>query len=228
MHTKLRHLILSLVIAPAAVALTSCDNDDPEQITYYQDFVSYRGLNAGVTTLDFRRLDDSPLITYTANTTISDPTGQHPKDGQRLVIVYSLGRPGMTYGESGTIDLYQVYSCFQDPIVRLPSAQAVECNAPIYVNTMVRSGHYINIEGLLPYSPKRTITLVLDEGTAAGPVAELYLTTAIPEGQQTGGDAYVAASFDINSLWANPSVSAVKVHVNNSNNSYYDTVTFTK
>ena len=228
MHTKFRHLILSLVIAPAAVTLSSCSNDDPEQITYYQDFVSYRGLNAGVTTLDFQRLDDSPLITYTANSTIPDPTGQHPKDGQRLVISYSLGRPGMTYGESGPINLYQVYSCFQDPIVSLPTSQAMESNAPFYVNTIVRAGHYINIEGLLPYSPKRTITMVLDEATSTGPIAELYLTTAVPDGSQTGGDAYVAASFDIASLWANPTVSAVKVHVNNTNNTYYDTVTFTK
>ena len=104
----------------------------------------------------------------------------------------------------------------------------MESNAPFYVNTIVRAGHYINIEGLLPYSPKRTITMVLDEATSTGPIAELYLTTAVPDGSQTGGDAYVAASFDIASPWANPTVSAVKVHVNNTNNTYYDTVTFTK
>lgn len=88
---------------------------------------------------------------------------------------------------------------------------------PVYVNSLWRSGTYINLECKLDYADdKRRFYLALDEATAAEPVPDLYIVHDMGTLPPNFGRR-IYASWDISAVWDVPECQGVTVHVNDSN-----------
>lgn len=221
----------ALLIAGVLTALTySCREEgeptDDSMVAYYQNIVSYAGNHGPQFHMTYCEIDDSPEVTLIADGNLDS---RSVPLGTRLVISYSLPH-GRVYGESGTINLTGISLARTATIDPLPAAELPSTLQPVYVTSLYRSSHYINLVCSLEMNAGLEFLLYADETTLApgSTEAHLYLSTRAPALSSPAHNATYAASFDISPCWDNPEIRTVVLHVNNSNNIYRPEFTFTK
>lgn len=215
-------LLKALFLATAMIAMTTACNSNDDVIDnggLYNSLVTYEGtlksetgdIQKDVASFTFYTTDLTNPIYYSA-------TGMTRKidaeAGQRMIISYYLGN-GMSYGQSGQISLYTYRNVPGGPVEIKTAAEAEAANAPMTVTNINRTGNYINLFARLMNNPDRTFTMIADETTVGTATVDLYVTTATPSTGNTGTISEQIASFDITSIWRNPSTTAIRVHINN-------------
>lgn len=197
-------------------ALTSCSDDEgvdgPVDMQLW-DIVTYEGAQSAGSgsVFTFRQVDDSPLVTLT-----SDRALKEVDKGTRMVIRYvpESGKPYV----SGNINLISAARINQGPAEKEWKDEYSKWDRDkVFLYSAWRTGSYVNFYLRLTYSTEpRVFALVLDPATAESEIPEFYLVHIMSEPTDYHDRAYFA-SFDIGEIWARDGVSAVKIHVANTN-----------
>lgn len=204
-----------LTITCIATLFAACGDDGPysDRVALY-DLVTFDGNLSQGATFTFQRRDDSPMITLTAKG-VKMATDQ-VKQNDRLIIGY-YPEAGEAY-KSDNIQLISVTKVNQDTIRFSPAEEIVGWDRdPIYLNSLWRSGKYLNMYLRVEYSSEsRKFRLVADESTLGDEYPQLYLMHDMFDAPESfSRRAY--ASFDISSVWDNPKYKGVVLHINDSN-----------
>lgn len=218
--------ITAQAFALAALLLTaSCSDDsDGQSIAVYQNVVTFTGNQPEGARFEYQEADDSPTVMLGVAGHVNE---EKVKPGTRLLMVYSLP-DGYDYGrDCMNVVLRGLQTIYTATITPLPHTDAVAANAPIYLNTIYRTGHYVNVTASMPALAGRTYSLVADESTLNGPDVEAYLTSATEEDKPMFNENQTL-SVDISPVWDLEQTKSLTIHVNNTNNKYLTSVTFTK
>lgn len=208
--------IMSFVVAAAlSFTLGSCGEDGvdgPVEMTC-TDIVTYAGENAGRATFTFRKADDSPLITLTAQGALGN---DDIDPGTRLLISY-IPQDNKAY-ESGPVTLLGGRTIPQSSVAMEWHDDYNDWGKnPVYVYSVWRSGIYLNFHVRLTYSPEpRIFCLAADPATVNSAWPDVYMVHVMA-GDADNHDRAYYASFDISKLWAEPEVEGIRLHVANSN-----------
>lgn len=190
----------------AAVALTACRKQDPTtpDTTVY-DIVTYESTDddSSVSIFTYQRIDDSPLITLSANWI--PPSKIEP--GKRMLLAYQTDHPG----ESGPITIKMAMPTVGgDPVESAtPSVGHIQVK-PVSV---WRSGPYLNLRAQLTIAGGAiSAALEMDRNTVDSDFPAFYLNISQPSPatiETTVKDAY--CSWDIGSTWNLPTCRGVKL-----------------
>lgn len=196
-----------LLICVIVLSLCGCkDKQTEEPQVPYLTLVTYAGTDETlqVSTFTYQAIDDSPLITLTANWI---PTSELTP-GERIYINYYAD----AYGVSGPIELRQVVSVigWQPTVKEAPFPLG---NVDITPVTVWRSGPYLNarIDAMITRDPV-TVEFALDKSTADKPMPIFYLYVNQQDLSQI--EAYwrtATLSYDISSVWSKPDCTGVQV-----------------
>lgn len=208
----LRHI---LPIILTAALFPACSDDGPyNDNAELADIVTYSGNTQSGAVFTFQRQDDSPEITLTAS-------GKHVDEnsfnaGSRVLISYYAAN-GEPY-TSGAITLTGIAAINNDTLRSGDAEKLTGWDADaIYLNSIWRSGKYINIYFRADQSDeKRRFSLMLDETTRGDEIPQLYLVHDML-GQPDNFTRRAYASFDISRIWNDDSCKGVDIHINDSN-----------
>lgn len=211
----MKRIAVSVVAAALSLTLGSCGEDGvdgPVEMTC-TDIVTYAGDNAGRATFTFQKIDDSPLITLTAQGALAN---EGMEAGTRVLISY-IPQDNMAY-QSGPVTLLGGRTITQSSIVTEWRDEYDAWNRnPVYVYSAWRSGTYLNFHVRLTYSSDpRIFCLAVDPSTVHTPWPEVYLVHVMSTDADNHDRAYYA-SFDISEVWSAPEVEGIRLHVSNSN-----------
>ncbi|PWL58821.1 MAG: hypothetical protein DBY35_11935 [Bacteroidales bacterium] len=204
---------LSLILSLAALSsLLSCSDDgEYNNEAFLSDIVTVESSGDEGSRFTFRRYDDSPLVTLTAPQLRVDDKYV----GKRMLLRY--------YPESG--------KPYTDDIIRPIAISPVNCDTAVirpverydwdadavFLNSIWRSGNYINVHLRAVYSDKpRYFSLMVDSLTLTDAVPQVYLvhnTLGAPDSYMRE----VYASFDITNVWSRNGCDGIEIHVNDSN-----------
>ncbi len=209
MNVKLT--VISTALSAMAVT-TACSDGDYNDRMMLSDLVSIHSVDqtAG-TTFTFQRYDDSPVIT------LVDPQLTIKEDyvGSRALLYY-YPENGEPYS-SGNISAAGITIVNSDTAVVRPISRYNWDASPVFLNSVWRSGRYLNFRMRLDYSDEpRRFGLVVDSLTLTDPEPQLYLVHDL-NGSPDNFLRESYASFDIEKVWNQPSCLSVAVHVNDSN-----------
>lgn len=220
MKSIIRHIFIVLL----GLSIAGCSDEPGENVKYYQNIVTFTDNVDGYIVMTYRAFDDSPLVTLRAKGQLN--TSQVAR-GTRLVCNYTLPA-GIDYGTDATIDVVSMSLTMRAPLEEAESADEIPyTDNGIYVQTLFRTGEYINLTCQQEINQTRRFYITLDKSTVSEPEPTVYLTTATETEQPAANGLYVA-SFDFSALWSLPGVEGVKIVVNNTNNKYLKEFTFTK
>ena len=196
-------------IAAAMAGLGACSGEDPgELVPEAYEIVTYCGAadsQGRGSRFTFRVFEDSPLITLTASARPVDPIAE----GTRLMIRYRAADP---YA-SGRIELTGLGLIGGG---EMEEGQA-DAGSAITVNSLWRSGQYINLDYCTEASAQAPCRLLLDTATASS--ARPVLTVVQEGGREYLRRAY--ASWDIADLWARPGLEGVIVRTGESDQTLF-------
>lgn len=206
-------LFLLLPAMTLAVALTGCGDDVPysDTATLY-DIVTYGGSEDGVAIFAMRASNDSPLLTLTATGVDVDPA---IGEGDRMLLGY-IPASGVPY-TSGEVSVVSMGAINNVPMKEDAIADIRWDADPIYLNSIWRTGCYINVYCRVSYSAKpRLLSLVADRETLGDPVPQLYLVhDLLGEPDSYTRRAYL--SVDVSDVWRLETCRGITVHVADSN-----------
>lgn len=192
--------------------LCACSDDDYNDRIMLSDLVSIQASDASTgTTFTFQRYDDSPVIT------LVDPKLNIKEElvGHRALLYY-YPENGQAY-ESGNISTTGLNIVNSDTTVVRPIARYDWNASPVYLNSIWRSGKYLNFRMRLDYSDKpRHFGLVVDSLTLTDPEPQLYLVHNL-NGAPENFLRECYASFDISKIWQQPTCESITVHIKDSN-----------
>lgn len=224
----MKQLLVSLIsITSLLVAISSCRNDDGpfnDQAALY-DIVTFEGNKTAGAVFSFQRYDDSPLITLTApKTEIPLSTA---KIGNRVILGYypHSGKPYQT----DNISVLSVSRINQDTLrIANPSELTGWDTTPVWLNSIWRSGKWINVYMRVDYSNEaRVFNLSADSTTLDEPFIDLYLMHDLLDApQKFSRRAYI--SVDISNVWQRPTCHGVRIFVNDKNRPQKATYSFSK
>lgn len=220
----MKYIIRHIFIALLLLSITGCSDEPGNNVKYYQNIVTFKDNENGFIVMTYRAIDDSPLVTLRAEGQIN--TSQ-VAPGTRLVCSYTLPA-GTAYGTDATIKVASLSMAKRATLEEAESAADIPyTDNGIYVQTLFRTGEYINLTCQQEVNQTRHFYITLDKSTTNDPEPTVYLTTATEKEQPAANGLYVA-SFDFTPLWSLPGVKGVKIVVNNTNNKYLKEFTFTK
>lgn len=195
-----------LLIMALILALTSCNGNTDEPEVRYTTLVTYAGTDADtqVSTFTYQTIDDSPLITLTANWL---PAEGQIKPGERVIIIYTAEN----YGANGPIRLLQVA-----PVIGgKPTAtdEPITGNIGLAPITTWRSGPYFNANIEAYIAPNgATAKFALLSSTRNDPYPVYYLAINQIDFNQIEASRKIAVvSFDISEVWNLQTCQGVKV-----------------
>ncbi len=209
----------------AVSALTSCRGDDGpfnDQIALY-DIVTFEHQDENGIKFSFQRRDDSPMIylTVPGRRFVSDID-----DNTRMLIGY-YPEIGKAY-TSSNITLLSASEINQDTL-QIESMEEIAGwdRDAVYLNSVWRSGKYINMYMRVDYSDdKRMFHLSMDEATAGDEYPHLYLVHDLLDAPDSfTRRAYI--SIDISAIWSKESCRGIIIHIND-DNLKQETYTFNK
>lgn len=219
---SLRNMAMATMMAALTlIFLPGCSTSDDDNYSGLQSLVTFAGNVDNASYFTLQEIDDAAPATLYSLNKISNPA---IKAGQRMVIRYTIAGE-QKVGESGPIELLAYQTVPTSSVEVVPTATAQEADEEMDVlyfqgkYSVFRTGTFINIEVTLPNCASRTFSIYADEATMDNGMPELYITT----GTTTMPDNYSSlalASFDIASVWNQPTVNGIKVHINNSNITY--------
>lgn len=201
--------------AVVLLSLCSCGEDGvdgPVKMTC-TDLVTFSGNVGERATFTFQKMDDSPEITLTAQSTLAS---DDIEVGTRLLISY-IPEGNQAY-ISGPVTLLGGRVVTQSAIT---AEWRDEYDAwdkdKVYVYSAWRTGPYLNVHVRLTYSAEpRIFCLAADPATLNSAWPEVYLVHVI-DGDVDNHDRAYYASFDISEVWSRPSTEGIRLHVANSN-----------
>ena len=211
----MKNPVLLFIVTLSAIFVSCRDNTpgDPNNLDVSWTIATFTGNIDGHATFEFRKADDSPIITLTAQGEIE--TNDNLKPQARVYIAY-IPACGDPYS-SGSVTLTAVNTITSSDVTVADVDLLKGWDAdPVYLLTAWRSGEYLNIYCRIPYDTNpRRFGLSVDETTLASTRPQLYLCHEMAEDVNTFMRSYYA-SFDISSVMR-PDVEAIDLHVNNSN-----------
>lgn len=216
---KIQKILSTLFLACVAIGFSACNSDDDEQYMQVTNIVTYLGTNtAGQTMYDYQEMNDAPNITLVSNATLSSDVAI----GDRLLIGFSV--PAGTELISGmTVDLY---TAIKVPTLT-PKVEPVPTDkGQLYVQTLFRSGTWLNMQVLIPYTTDTELSVVVDPTTINTSTVRMYLIMSGDAGGVSSSTSF--ASIDIKEYWEDSSYRTIELYVNNSNTSGSSTFTFNK
>lgn len=204
------------------IMASACSDESYNDRMMLADLVSIQSSDESTgTTFTFQRYDDSPTIT------LVDPDLAIKDEyvGQRALLYYYPDN-GQAY-QSGTISARGVTIVNSDTAVVRPIYRYNWDASPVYLNSVWRSGKYLNFRMRVDYSDKpRHFGLVADSLTVTEPNPQFYLVHDL-NGAPDNFLRECYASFDISKIWTQPSCESITVHIKDSNLNK-DTYIFTK
>lgn len=205
----------ALVSALLALTLGSCGEegvDGPVEMTC-TDMVTFTGNIGNRATFTFQKMDDSPEITLTAQSSIS---ADGLEAGTRMLISY-IPHDNRAY-TSGPVRLLGARAVTQSSIITEWREEYDNWDKDkVYVYSAWRTGRYLNVHMRLTYSSEpRIFCLAADPSTLESAWPDVYLVHAM-DGEVDNHDRAYYASFDINDVWSRPGVEGIRVHIANSN-----------
>ena len=214
----LKHYLLIICLALCATACMSDNNDSPiiDESTMH-DIVTFVGnpeSNNHNSVFQFQKEGDSRLTTLRANNIALDTAST--KVNTRMMLYYTP-ETGM-HNVDDNITVKSIAQVFNDSVrtgdvKKLPD---MDYN-PIYVNTIWRSGTYLNINCGLNYSYEPIgFMLMVDATTVDNPYPDLYLSYH----KDTNHESFFKnffASIDISHIWNKSTCKGFTLHVNDSN-----------
>lgn len=204
---KLKSALLSAIISAAALSGCAGTDTSPDQVRdpVYQNFMTYCGTSQqGVSTLTYQKVNDSPLITLTAEWTPQPSISE----GQRVLTLYTARE----YGISGHITV-KGWMKLPGGTIKEPESMPQWSPDPLTVVMMERAGHYLNFEGYLDANGQtHVLDLVLDPDTRSltYPVAYLFHSS---RSQLEGAPTRIFASWNVEPVWSLPHILGLKVKV---------------
>ncbi|MDE7388027.1 MAG: hypothetical protein K2M97_02100 [Muribaculaceae bacterium] len=213
-----------IAMAVAAASLAGCKSEESPNRYVGLSFVTYEGTTPDSRSIfTLQKVNDAPEMELRARWM----PPEWLKPGRRLVIQYSMD----ALPEASVVNDVDLLTCtlpFGDTI-RFMADSAVWSSEPLFVNSIWRSGHYINLDCMMrptTVDGEGSLELVADSisSTTSHPV--LFLTAS---GQRTGSPYVytVYGSWNIDTLWSRPDVEAVTVRADNANLNV-NSFTFTK
>lgn len=211
----MNRLLLILSILCSLIVTTSCGDDETfnDHATLY-DIVTFVDNTESGAQFTLQQSDDSPLITLLARGTTLNKEDIEP--GKRVFIGY-IPADGEPY-TSGDITLTGISAINNDRLRIAPLDSVPSWDSdPIYLNSIWRTGKYINIYCRVSYSDeKRAFILMVDKATYDDAIPQLYLVhNLLGEPQSFTRRAYL--SVDISVLWNKETCQGVTIHLNDSN-----------
>lgn len=242
---KKTNKIFSMAIASIVAfgCFTACNDSDSDsninQNGAFTALVTYTGnlqhtLANGehVTVSNFEYYDTDNTVAAAYTTAESKIPDDLFRSGQRMVITY-IPVTGSTRYPQGEIDLKRYVVVPTATLTYDDHDKAIANNAEMtlyYENrqpSINRTGNYINMEIYMPYYEEREFSIVADESTLESSTPDLYISTTI-KGNGGGVKSKTLASFDISSLWHDPSCTGVRIHINNNGGDQQKVFTFNK
>lgn len=203
MRTAVRLLAVILLLP----MLWACGKDEEfDYGDFLTEFVTYEGQEEGYACFTFRSRDDAPVQTLLG--AVELPDGVEP--GARLVLRYTV----LQELEPGK-KLIRVDGCSTIILMSLglTANAAGQPSDEITVESLWRSGDYINLSGWVPYSGQKFgLALLADKEKAGEETVDLYMVYDLLE-HKPMFERRIYASFDISSLWQRESCRRVIVHV---------------
>lgn len=204
---------LMMAVAAIMAVLVSCrDDDGPESVVpAVTNLVTYDGMHSSMATFSFCRIDDSPSVTLRAAVDASSLT-----PGQRCLMTYVPA--GGDEEMSGVVEVRSLSPVTTIAVTVGDLSEYSSWDAtPVYVYSLWRSGHYVNIRCRLPYSSApRMFGLLADRSTLGDAAVQLYLLHDTPDSDMFPREYY--ASFDLGPLMdESPAATVMDIHVSNSN-----------
>lgn len=192
-----------LLLLPLLLAACEKSNGPALEPAVY-NIVTYEAttLDGSVAVFTYQVLDDSPVITLTADFKV--PAGVTP--GTRMLLTYVTDTPD----QSGPITVRQA--------VVLPGGKPIESNQipysePLQIRSLWRTGSYLNLDGVATLSgTAKEISLYAK--TSSLNKSTIQLCIIIGEGDGPVGAEVkksVFASWDIAEYWNLPTCSAIDV-----------------
>ena len=201
--------LTAYLLPTALLALSACNSNDPSdpaENNVEWNIVTYEGTENSVSTFTYQLLNDSPLITLTAE---GKPTTPLDK-GQRLLAGYINPTPG----ESNKVTIKAMAKTFGPELLEI-ERQPASMGDAIYVASVWRTGKWLNLHAAINTSNGDTngkVTLSVDKATIGNDYPDLYVIYK-PSDQGTEliqKDAY--GSWDIESVWQLESTKGLIVH----------------
>lgn len=210
--------IVALIVASLGLTACNSSNVDDNQV-YYSNVVTYEGGAGGLMTFSFQEMNDSQPITFRAQ-------GTMPGDvliGQRVYVSFTTPATGLTDGMTVTLT-----QCVAIPNVKASLVDPIPSNwmdiSAIYLQTMFRSGKWINMAALVPSNTESAITpkFMIDPVTVNNDYPDAYLFFEnLGTGASNGSvnSATLIATYDISEVWNLSTCLGINIHVNNTNSS---------
>lgn len=205
-------LVHIAILCVTVLSLSGCGSDEVNDTMTLYDLVTFEGNTEKAAMFSMRKNGDSPLIELTAPGRRVD-TAQ-VKQGTRLLMAY-VPESGLPY-TSGPVTLRGLSLINSAPV---QTGKPDRWNAtPVYMNSMWRTGTYLNMECLVDYTSQtgRRFMLVADETTVNDSEPQLYVVHdlgTLPE----NFTRRIYASWDMAEVWNRPGCRGVKVHIRDSN-----------
>ena len=206
-----RYITRILPVLTALVVISCSDDAEVSDQAFLSDIVTLESTGEQGSRFTFRRYGDSPLITLT------DPGLQLDSEnvGKRVLLRYypESGKP-YTDGNIRAIGLSPINN--DTTVIRPVERYDWDANA-VFLNSIWRSGNYVNVHLRAVYSDKpRYFSLMVDSLTLTDPVPQVYLvhnTLGAPDSYMRE----VYASFDITNVWERQGCDGIEIHINDSN-----------
>lgn len=209
---RLNHLMTSVLLSLIFAACGDDGVDGPVDMTC-TDIVTFEGNDGSDAVFTFQKVDDTPLITLTARTTIDE---EEIPVGKRLLIYYNP--PENQAYKSGEITLLGAKRITQSTVATEWSKDFADWDRDrVYLYSTWRSGNYLNVHVRLTYSTEpRIFCLAADPQTLDSEWPDVYLIHKLASETDSHDRAYYA-SFDLTPVWERQGVKGIRLHVANSN-----------
>ena len=203
---------ITMISFITCMVMTGCSSDDVNDSMTLYDLVTFEGNTEKAAVFSLQKDGDSPMIELTAIGRRVDTAQVKP--GQRLFLSY-IPESGLPY-TSGMVTLRGL---------SLINYAKIETGAitdwdktPVYMNSMWRTGVYLNLECRIDYTTDegRRFMLVADETTIDDFEPQLYVVHDLDQLPQNF-TRRIYASWDMSDVWNRPGCHGVKVHIRDSN-----------
>lgn len=211
-----RLLFAIAAIAAILPALQSCSDDNTPATAVYQTIATFTGNNGNTCSFAYQAIDDSPLITLTAEGNVEETETQKP--GMRCFLTYTLG-VNTPPNHSGNVNILSIAKVYQDTVESVPTIPA-DFTDPYSVVTLTRSGLYLNLYCVVPEVgfDNRSFTIVADQSTLTSDYPQIYLSMSTKPDATPSMDTRAIGSFFIGPVWQLATAKGVDVHVSSEAN----------
>lgn len=224
MKNTYRHILKSTLAAlTVAVGLMACNDDDNMPASQLcETIVTFTGNNNGYANFEYRELDDSPLIYLNIPGAVDEKS---VPTGTRLLLRYRLAPgidPTTSNNDISVVSLQRILCDTVKPITDAPARLG-----EIYLNTLHRSGEYLDMQCQMPQTAGQKVEITALSAPDENGIIDLYINAITSDDSNTYSST-TWASMWIGPVWREQNVSGLRVHINNSNNIYRNIFTFTK